>query len=534
MSNTRRSNGGGPLRQEKYASSPEYERGLIANLVAKRCGLLERAEDRELVWFLHYISQDDCGLNRLASELCARFAERLATPVMQRLGTKPGQVYNAKQVAQVRVEIPDGTFDYLLKGENDLAALVALPDSPQDLVPDYDGEWQRQRDSKLAEIRAAAAKFPTQYEASRFVDRCRSAATEHLPRHLCDLCLDPASPIADGSPWYFPNLVSTLREYQTAWIARRRDAVAVTAITQQVADALEYARDSRRLVLVVGNPDIGASFTAKAWCEQNPGSVRYVQVPSTNDEIGFFREIAKSLGIASGLGWKAVQLRARIEDVLQSGQLTLVFDQAHFLFPTNDCRNTMPGRINWVQTALVNYNVGVALLSTPQFIKSLKVIERATAWNSAQLMAGVHFVKLPDTLSLDDLTAVAKSLLPNADPRCARALALHADDTGKGFAGIESVLERARFIARRAGRQELGLADVAKSLDEINSSNNALAEALQEAAKPRRGRAGNTPAQPLQPRFSAPEIAPQPSAATRGVTPSSERNRLAGLERTPG
>lgn len=359
MSNTRHADGKGPMRQERYASSQEFMSGLIANLVAKRCTVLERAEDRELVWFIQLLSHRDDGLKRFAAELCELFPERLATPAMRQIGVKPGQVYNARQVEQVRSEITGGAFEFRLRGELDELHIFAAPDGPRDVLDDYTGDWKRERDTVLERFKHDAQKNPANYPAEVFEQHCRRAAAAQLERRLADLCLDPKTALADGEPWYFPTLVSTLREYQAAWIADRAEAF-VTSIGKQVYDALDYAREMRRLVLVNGLPGIGKSHAAKTWCELNAGCARYVQVPSTNDEVGFFREIAKALGISSGLGWKAVQLRERIEDVLHTGQLMLVFDEAHYAFPTNDCRNTQPGRINWIMTALLNKGLPVA------------------------------------------------------------------------------------------------------------------------------------------------------------------------------
>lgn len=532
MSNTRKANGAGPLRQERYASSQEFERGLVANLVAKRCGVLERAEDRELVWFLQLLSHQEGGLKRLAAELCSRFPDKLATPAMQRLGAKPGQVYNAKQVPQVRAEIPDGESDYPLRGEIDDMVYLSAPNEPADAADRYTGQWKTERDEYLNRAKAEAEKLPVSYEASKFVSRCSAAALANLERHLCDLCLDPAIPLVDGSPWYFPNLISTLREYQAEWIAQRRTAVAVTAIGQQVYDALEYARATRRMVLIDGNARIGKTFAVKAWCAQNPGRARYVQVPSTNDELGFFRAIASALGMSCGQSWKAVQLRSRIEDVLQTGQLTIVFDEAHYAFPTSSCRTTIPGRINWMMTALINYGVGVALVTTPQFIKTQKAIEHRTSWTSEQLTGRIgHYEKLADTLSDADLEAVAKSLLPTGDARCIKALVLYAKSSAKYLAGIETAVARAKFIASRAQREQVTFADVKQTIENVIPSDRALADALSVSTKPRRGRAASTPETPVQPQFRTAETPVQPS---REISPGGERNRLPDLDAVPG
>ena len=64
--------------------------------------------------------------------------------------------------------------------------------------------------------------------------------------------------------------------------------------------------------------------------------------------MGFFRAIAKELGVSINVTSKAQQLRNRIEDVLQKSKLGIVFDSAHFLWPQSNYRDTTPGRVNWV------------------------------------------------------------------------------------------------------------------------------------------------------------------------------------------
>ncbi|MGP8021566.1 MAG: hypothetical protein ACLPRE_11350, partial [Limisphaerales bacterium] len=47
----------------------------MANLVAKRCSVLERAEDRELIWFTQLISHQPGGIKKLAADLMAQFLD---------------------------------------------------------------------------------------------------------------------------------------------------------------------------------------------------------------------------------------------------------------------------------------------------------------------------------------------------------------------------------------------------------------------------------------------------------------------------
>jgi len=535
MSSTRHAALGSPMKQNRYASSPELEKGLLANMVAKRCSVIERAEDRELIWFLQHLSHQEGGLKRLATQLCEEHPEQIATPAMRSIGTKAGQVYNTSQVKRVRAEIPGGEFEFRLKGETDEILTISAPAGPRDAMDSYTGDWKRERDSVIERANTVAAKQPSSYAASRFALYCREAAAENLERHLAELCLDPAAPVADGSPWYFPTLTATLRDFMAAWIAGQKPQ-AVTTIGSKVCDALDYTLESGRLVLIDGMARTGKTFSAKAWTAQRPGRARYVQVPSSNDEIGFFRAIARALGVSSGLGWKCVELRERIEDALHSSKLMLVFDEAHYLFPTNDYRHSLPGRINWIMTALINQGVPVALVTTPQFIRTQKVVETRTHWTSEQFIGRIgHYEALPDTLTPDDLEAVAKTYVPTGEARSIKALVKYAESSAKYLAGIEAVACRARYNVSKAGRTRTEYADIKRAIQEsVIPSDLAFADAMQPAVKARRKQPATALAAPLQSRFSEPETPVETPFAGREVAPRSGHNRLTESAPVPG
>ena len=259
-------------------------------------------------------------------------------------------------------------------------------------------------------------------------------------------------------------------------------------------------------------------------------------MPSSNDEIGFFRAIARALGVTCGLSWKAVQLRERIEDALQSSKLMMVFDEAHYLFPTTDYRYALPGRINWIMTALINQRVPVALVTTPQFIRTQKVVEARTNWTSEQFIGRIgHYQPLPDTLSADDLEAVAKTYVPQGDAKSIKALVLYAESSAKYLAGIEAVACRAQYIAGKEGRTKTEYGDIKRAIQEsVIPSDRAFASAMQPAPRARRSQPVKAFAAPLQPRFTEPETAVQSTFAGREITPGSSRNRVADLDAVPG
>lgn len=472
------------MKQARYASSPEFERGLIANLVAQRCRVLEQSDDRQLIWFIQLLSHAAGGLKAVAAELLEKYASRIGTASMRRFGKRPGQHYSVEQVRAIRAELPLSEREAFLLGGEEMDS---------DVMSKVLGERGERMVAQQALARMAGCSpkvdtWPTSYPVEAFASLCRVQA-ERLEEELKKLCLDPAILIEPGAPWWFSELIPCLREYCAARIAERRSQTVVTELGQQIYDELDYALETKCLVLIEGLARMGKTYAAKAWCAQRPGRARYVQVPSTNDEVGFFRAIAKALGISSGLGWKAVQLRERIEDVLQGGDLILVFDEAHYCWPTNDYRYALPGRINWIMGALVNQGVPVALITTPQFIKTQKIVEARTQWTSEQFIGRVgHFQKLPQSLSEDDLKNVALSLLPGADAKSIEILVRYAQGSAKYLAGIESAVRRACYLAAREQRQAVNRADIKRAIQEsVIPSDNALAQALAEPEKrPRR------------------------------------------------
>jgi hypothetical protein len=387
MSNTRRALPDGPLRQERYCSSPELERGLMANLVAKRCEVLAQSGNRELVWFLQQLSHGDGGLKRVADDLW---------------------------------RMRSGVNGY--QGAVDLEELLA------------------------------------------------------------EFCLNPGFKIENVS---FIALLQSLREYRQRLIETVQTTRVVTELGQQVFDTLDYALKGRCLVLIEGLARTGKTFAAKAWCDLHPGLARYVQVPSTNDDFGFFRAIARSLGVSINLNSKAQQLRDRIEDVLQRGDLMPVFDEAHYLWPQRNCREALPARINWIMTALVNYGVPVALVTTPQFTRAQTVVERRTHWASEQFIGRIaHYQKLPDCLNERDLKAVARSLLPEGDRKSIETLVAYAQASAKYLAGIDAAVRRARFLAAKENRSVVSFTDIKLAIQgSVIPSDSALTQTLRQTIK---------------------------------------------------
>jgi len=304
---------------------------------------------------------------------------------------------------------------------------------------------------------------------------------EQLRSELERICLDPAigfNPNGRFKHFLWPPLL----QYQARHIAQQRAATVVTELGQIVNATLDYALNSRCMVLIDGLARMGKTFAAKAWCQQHPGRARYVQVPSTNDDIGFFRAIAKGIGVSININSKAQELRQRIEDALQPGDLAVVFDEAHYLWPNSQYRLARPNRINWIMTALVNHGVPVALVTTPQFIRTQKEVERKSSWTSEQFIGRIgHYERLPDRLSQNDLAKVARALLPEGDRKSIATLIAYAEASAKYLAGIDYAVRRARYLAAKENRGVVSFTDIKLAIQEnVIPSDSALTQTLRQ------------------------------------------------------
>ncbi|MGH7980073.1 MAG: hypothetical protein ACREE6_11925, partial [Limisphaerales bacterium] len=192
------------------------------------------------------------------------------------------------------------------------------------------------------------------------------------------------------------------------------------------------------------------------------------------------------------------------------------------LLPQRHYHNTTPARINWIMTALVNRGIGVALITTPQFFRSLTAIERTTHWTSDQFKGRIaRYVELPGVLSRDELEEVASVLLPAGNADSIRAVARYAEASSKYLGAMDAIADTAKYFCELGGRQKVEFKDVERAIREsVTPSDEALKGALAIAAESKRRRVSRAVAAPLQTdcgrdatplpteRFTARDIAP--------------------------
>ena len=128
------------------------------------------------------------------------------------------------------------------------------------------------------------------------------------------------------------------------------------------------------------------------------GTARFVSLPKgITNKTTAFREIAKALGIASTYARTAQRnMQARIEDVLKRSRLMLVVDEAHFVFNQSRRMYSRPELVDWIDTAICNSGVPIALVTTPQFIVCMTRAADQVEWNYRQFRRRVkRWTKLP-------------------------------------------------------------------------------------------------------------------------------------------
>lgn len=439
------------FRQGAFASSSDHDRGMMGNLVAERCQRFSDVVDIEVYWWLQQVSWRAGSLDAFAVGFLDTYRDRIGTPSMHMFGMRNGQIYSADQVRTIRREMEDGPDAFLLKGEHRASLADYLPCKPTDFSVD-------------ASLRNS---HPSSYPASAVMKRC-SIDPHNFANHIRRALVDPASRSLRENLWNFPTLWEALLQYRQREIAAVETAIVETAVTRQVFEELDYAMEGRKFILIEGREGVGKTEAARNWCARHPGRVVYVQLESGADEQTLYRSISRCVGTSCSYGRKAKEMRARIQDALQTGQLMLVLDEAHYLWPLSArSERSVPKHAEWVRTALVDKGVPVALISTPQFFDEACERFRKSGWNSLQLRRRLaRTVRLPDSLEADDALLVAKRYFPaTAQPLLKRIAGVALLSVGY-LTTMAHLRSRVDFLSsRRPGHTEPDI--IAEALAEL-------------------------------------------------------------------
>ncbi|HEY1662157.1 MAG TPA: ATP-binding protein [Verrucomicrobiae bacterium] len=447
--NTRRKETSGPLSQARYMSSNEFAelRGVSGVAVSARAAILLHAARQNFIWFLQSLSLADGGFKRVARELVEMFPDRLGTPEMHKVGVRPEKVYHGKLFGRVQMDF--GKYNY----------------NPVNTV----------KGACLIEACRDAALANRQYGQSQNEYSNRPSFLS-LEEFLIDLCINPRiqfslpgedsvakeienelaieknpelseSDFKTATLIYFRDIIGTLVEYNARRTAKISENFYLTAIGKKVWDTLDYALKCRGMVLLDGLEGRGKTEAVKAWCELHLGTARFVSLKGITSKTTAFREIAKALGIASSYTRTATEMQARIEDVLKRSKLMLVIDEAHFLFNQSSRMYSRPELIDWIDTAVCNCGIPIALVTTPQFIVCMTRAADQVEWNYRQFRRRVkRWVKLPEKNSESDITGVARSVFQTADEGAIKKIVGYSLLSKRDVSGVGDVASEVRVM----------------------------------------------------------------------------------------
>jgi hypothetical protein len=322
-------------------------------------------------------------------------------------------------------------------------------------------------------------------------------------RFLVRLCIDPA--------WDLENLpgswtggfdpIRIIEKYRAKRCAQERAQSVETTIGREVSQILNRALAARRMVVIEGLSGLGKTHATEAWCKGRPGEVRFVTLSGITHRTGFFQRIATALGLATSQR-KSSELQAKIETFFHRTKLMLVIDESHNLWPAAERVYTSPELIDWVDTALVNSGVPVALICTDQFAKRKTRVEKQTGWTSEQFIHRTHrYHKLDaEKLTERDIQAVTRNLLSmrwdekaeswiydasiKPEIEAVDLISAYAFPHSLPLPSVRSIIEEARFLAHNGdGRDIVLLCDVASAVDSQQVSDLTARNAFRPGSK---------------------------------------------------
>jgi hypothetical protein len=270
-----------------------------------------------------------------------------------------------------------------------------------------------------------------------------------LVSYLTPFIVDPFAGTLRTTARDFPGLWELLSECRAAEIEKSTGRIVETDISRQIFEELDFTAETRSFIVIEGAEGIGKTEAARLWCKRHPGVAVYIRLECGTDEASLYRSIARAVGTPCRYARSAFDMRARIEDALQYGQLMLVIDEAHFLWPQSQSVK-VPKRIDWLRTALVDFNVPIALISTPQFFSRQCDRFRKSGWNANQVERRLtRTVRLPEKLSKADAAAVTRSYFPSASKYDLARIAFAAFATVGYLTTLAHLRKRVDFMRSR-------------------------------------------------------------------------------------
>ncbi len=471
-----------------------------ADLVARKVQELERTEGsdarqvREILWFIQWASWQEGGLVALARDIAAKTGDHFGTPRM--LARREASCYTVAECIAIWREIPCG----FRPDEIDSRHWRLLCQDEEYIDLDGDGACLRAGDLDPDGL----IRDLSPVVCARI---CAEAFEVEMPRRLEELCTVPGQDFSGWSgtegcrihtnrDWMLDSLRNTLCQYMEMRARDIAQRVALTEVTKQVWDGMDYAIETRSLVHIDGDPRIGKTESVETRCLMYPGRFRLVKTPCSNSDADFFKAIAIALGIDP----LSSKFRDRVEGVCDCGGPALTFDESHFLYPARYSEATPPMRLNWIRTRIVDTGQPCLLISSPQSWRQVQSrFLSKTRYTMEQFTGRIGLtVKLPSELSMADLIAVGRIHFRDLGEDYLELLAAKAMQSEGYLMAVQNIAKRAGWLAQRAGKRTVTLELFDQAVREIFPAVKTVPEPLVPVGvkRPHRKRAATRPQPP--------------------------------------
>jgi DNA transposition AAA+ family ATPase len=452
----------------------ESVRGVSAVVVSLRAAHLLCDAKRNFVWWLQSLSLKDGGFRRVARELLEMFPDRLGTPAMRKAGVVAEKNYTGELVGSVEVELGDYSriLDDKMQPDEKGSYLIALC-RRRALTASKRKNESHSGYQGLSEAKLSIEEFLIELCTNPKIQFALPGVDSLSEEFEAELACDENPDLAPGDfkraeLVYFRDIIGALLEYRARHAKQVRENFHLTAIGNKIWETLGYALASRNMVLLDGLEGRGKTEAVKAWCEIHGGQARFVNLKGITNRTIAFREIAAALGITYAYGRTGPEMQARVEDVLARSKIMLVVDEAHFLFNQTRNMTARPELVDWIDTALCNRGVPVALVTTPQFIACMARAKNQVEWNFNQFRRRVkRWVKLPDKNGEADLAAVARKVFPDVSESALKKILGYALLSRRDLSAVGDVAGEVRAMRGSDDLRNVSAEEVHQAITEF-------------------------------------------------------------------
>jgi hypothetical protein len=220
--------------------------------------------------------------------------------------------------------------------------------------------------------------------------------------------------------------------------------IADTSISRKVCNAFTMATRKPQIIEIVGKTRMGKSIAGRHRFLGNLHRAAWLHTPKAGNERDFLIGLAVALGVTAPTAYKPGDLIPKLLACFGPNRISvLICDEGHRLWPVD--AHVEPKRIEFLRDLNEMRGVAVLILATPQSSAALADAMRNNArWAPGQWVGRSPAFDLPDTMTNEDLAAVARHHAPDADAEAIEQLVQHAQ-ASEGFCGMMvKVIERAR------------------------------------------------------------------------------------------